>query len=116
MRNSVMELAFALRTERAEVGAVDLAARLSSRWTTGHLLVSFSPRPTATTRISGRSHCGFPRDDAFRFRSQAQAIDLLSDVLVALRDFEAARFSGRNLRTDFLDDRRQGSQCEGCVR
>jgi hypothetical protein len=46
----------------------------------------------------------FPRDDAFRFRSHAHAIELLSDVFSRTsRLRKLALFGGRSLRTDFLD-------------
>ena len=115
-----MELAFALRTERAEVGAVDLAARLSSAMdnrSPACLFLAAAYRDNASALSREVALWIFPRDDAFRFRSQAQAIDLLSDVFRRTsRLRKLARFSGRNLRTDFLDADRQGSQCEGCVR
>ena len=107
VRNSVMELAFASRTERAEVGAVDLAARLSSAMdnrSPACLFLAAAYRDNASALSREVALWIFPRDDAFRFRSQAQAIDLLSDVFSRTsRLRKLARFSGRNLRTDFLD-------------
>lgn len=107
IRNAVIQLAFAARTERAETASAELATRLSQAMdnrSPSCLFLAAAYRDNATASSREVALWIFPRDDAFRFRSHAHAIELLSDVFSRTsRLRKLARFSGRNLRTDFLE-------------
>jgi hypothetical protein len=107
IREAVMDLAFAARTERAETAAAALAARLSGAMdnrSPSCLFLAAAYRDNTTAPSREVALWIFPRDDAFRFRSHAHAIELLSDVFSRTsRLRKLARFSGRKLRTDFLE-------------
>ncbi len=106
VRNAVIQLAFAPRTNVAETSAAWLAGRLSRTMDNRSpsclfLAAAFRETPTAPSRDVALWI--FPQDEAFRFRSQAHAIDLLNDVFSRTsRLRKLALFSGRDLRTDFL--------------
>jgi hypothetical protein len=107
IRNAVMHLGFATRTAQAETAASELATRLSRAMdnrSPACLFLAAGYRDSATAPAREVALWIFPRDDAFRFRSQAHAIDLLSDVFSRTsRLRKLALFRGRELRTDFLE-------------
>ena len=107
VRDAVMELAFAARSERAETAAQLLADRLGQAMdnrSPACLFLAAAYRDTASAKTRRVALWIFPRDEAFRFRSQAHAIDLLSDVFSRTsRLRKLALLRGRNTRTDFLD-------------
>lgn len=107
IRDAAMRLAFAARTAQAQAAAAELAARLSRAMdnrSPACLFLAAGCRDSPAARAREVALWIFPRDDAFRFRSQAQAIDLLSDVFSRTsRLRKLALFKGRELRTDFLE-------------
>lgn len=107
VRDATMRLAFAVRTDQAQVAALELARRLSRAMdnrSPACLFLAASYRDSASSATREVALWIFPRDDAFRFRSRAHAIDLLSDVFSRTsRLRKLAMFRGRDLRTDFLD-------------
>lgn len=107
VRDAVIEVAFAARTERAEAAATQLAERLSKAMdhrSPSCLFLAAAYRENTSAPSREVALWIFPRDDAFRFRSHAHAIELLSDVFSRTsRLRKLALFVGRNLRTDFLD-------------
>lgn len=107
VRDAAMRLGFAARTAQAEALAAELAARLSGAMdnrSPACLFLAAAYRDSAAAPTREIALWIFPRDDAFRFRSQAQAIDLLSDVFSRTsRLRKLALFRGRDLRTDFLE-------------
>lgn len=107
VRDAVMELAFAGRTAQAEAAAFELATRLSQAMdnrSPACLFLAASSRDSAAAPTREVALWIFPRDDAFRFQSQAHAIELLNDVFSrSSRLRKLALFSGRDLRTDFLE-------------
>jgi hypothetical protein len=107
LREAVMRLVFGGRTAQAEEVARELAARLSRSMdnrSPACLFLTAGYRESARARSREVALWIFPRDDAFRFRSQAHAIELLSDVFSRTsRLRKLALFSGRKLRTDFLE-------------
>jgi hypothetical protein len=107
VREAVLRLAFAARTSQAEAAASELAARLSRAMdhrSPECLFLAAAYRDSAAAPSREVALWIFPRDDAFRFRSQAQAIDLLNDVFSRTsRLRKLALFRGRELRTDYLE-------------
>jgi hypothetical protein len=102
-----MQVGFAARGAHAEAAAAELAARLSQAMenrSPACLFLAAGYRDSAAAPVREVTLWIFPRDDAFRFRSRAHAIELLSDVFSRTsRLRKLALFDGRNLRTDFLE-------------
>jgi hypothetical protein len=107
LRDATMRLGFASRAAQAEAAATALATRLSQAMDNRSpdcLFLAAAYRDSAAARLREVALWIFPRDESFRFRWAAHAIDLLNDSFSrSSRLRKLALFSGRNLRTDFLE-------------
>lgn len=107
MRDLILAVAFG-DSRRAKSAASRIATRLASvmdaRSKDCLLVISVGgPRDTDERQVVIWT---FPRDEAFKLSSTAEAIELLNDVFSRSSHLrKAAVFAGRNLRTDFLSGR-----------